>query len=95
GPLIVNGVLDAQGTPGELVASDYRPALFIMVGVLAVGFVANLLIRPVSERWHEDPAVVNAADRPAEGDDGRAESERVAVGEGTGSKTSKTDAEQS
>ncbi|MFD0853918.1 MFS transporter, partial [Actinomadura adrarensis] len=23
GPLIVNGVLDAQGTPGELVASDY------------------------------------------------------------------------
>ena len=24
-----------------------------MVGVLAVGFVANLLIRPVDERFHE------------------------------------------
>ncbi len=24
-----------------------------MVGVLVVGFVANLLIRPVAERWHE------------------------------------------
>ena len=24
-----------------------------MVGVLAVGFVANLLIRPVAERFHE------------------------------------------
>ena len=24
-----------------------------MVGVLAVGFVANLLIRPVPERFHE------------------------------------------
>ncbi len=26
---------------------------FIMVGVLAVGFIANLLIRPVNERFHE------------------------------------------
>ena len=25
GPLIVNGFLDAQGTPGELTAGDYRP----------------------------------------------------------------------
>jgi MFS family permease len=53
GPLIVNGVLDTQGTPGELVAGDYRPALFIMVGLLAVGFIANLLIRPVAAKWHE------------------------------------------
>ena len=30
-----------------------RPALFTMVGVLAVGFVANLLIRQVSDRFHE------------------------------------------
>jgi hypothetical protein len=53
GPLIVNGVLDSQGTPGQLVAGDYRPALFIMVGLLAVGFVANLLISPVAEKWWE------------------------------------------
>jgi MFS family permease len=53
GPLIINGFLDAQGKPGELVASDYGPALFTMVGVLAIGFVANLLIRPVDERFHE------------------------------------------
>jgi MFS family permease len=53
GPLIVNGVLDAQGTPGELVSGDYKPALFIMVGVLAVGFIANLLIKPVASKWHE------------------------------------------
>ncbi|HEX2073935.1 MAG TPA: MFS transporter, partial [Geodermatophilus sp.] len=53
GPLIINGVLDTQGTPGQLVASDYRPALFIMVGLLAVGFVANLLVRPVADKWHE------------------------------------------
>ncbi|MBF4161818.1 OFA family MFS transporter [Nocardioides acrostichi] len=53
GPLIVNGFLDARGTPGELVADDYRPALLTMVGVLAVGFVANLLVRPVAEKHHE------------------------------------------
>jgi MFS family permease len=53
GPLIVNRVLDTQGTPGELVAGNYRPALFIMVGLLAVGFVANLLIKPVADKWHE------------------------------------------
>jgi MFS family permease len=53
GPLIINGFLDAQGKPGALVYSDYRPALFTMIGVLAVGFVANLLIRPVAEKFHE------------------------------------------
>jgi MFS family permease len=53
GPLIVNAFLDAQGKPGTLTAAAYRPALFTMVGVLAVGFVANLLIRPVPQRFHE------------------------------------------
>ncbi|WP_405089462.1 OFA family MFS transporter [Micromonospora sp. NBC_01392] len=53
GPLIVNAFLDAQGEPGSLTASAYRPALFTMVGVLAVGLVANLLIRPVPRRFHE------------------------------------------
>ncbi len=62
GPLIVNGILDTQGTPGELVAANYKPALFTMVGVLVIGFVANLLIRPVSERWHETTPVVDAVD---------------------------------
>ncbi|MBB4912165.1 OFA family MFS transporter [Actinophytocola algeriensis] len=53
GPLIINGFLDAQGKPGQLVYSDYRPALFTMIGVLAVGFVANLLVRPVAAKFHE------------------------------------------
>lgn len=56
GPLIINGFLDAQGEPGSLTSSAYRPALFTMVGVLAVGFVANLLIRPVAEKYHEKSA---------------------------------------
>ena len=53
GPLIINGILDSQGEPGSLVADDYRPAVITMVCVLGVGFVANLLIKPVDSRFHE------------------------------------------
>jgi hypothetical protein len=53
GPLIINGFLDAQGKPGTLTAAAYQPALFTMIGILVVGFVANLLIRPVAERFHQ------------------------------------------
>ena len=57
GPLIVNKFLDAAGEPGDLVASDYYPALITMCVVLGVGFVANLLIRPVEEKHFDDEAV--------------------------------------
>lgn len=61
GPLIVNGFLDSQGTPGKLTAEAYRPALLTMIAVLAVGFVANLLVRPVDERFHEPAREVEKA----------------------------------
>ncbi|HZJ04002.1 MAG TPA: OFA family MFS transporter [Nocardioidaceae bacterium] len=53
GPLIINRFLDAQGEPGELTAAAYRPALLTMVGVLAVGFLANLAIKHVAGKHHE------------------------------------------
>jgi hypothetical protein len=56
GPLIINGFLDAQGKPGTLTATAYRPALFTMVGILALGFLANLFIRPVPDHLHEADA---------------------------------------
>jgi len=65
GPLIVNGFLDAQGKPGTLTASAYRPALFTMVGVLAIGFIANLLIRPVPERYHEPAQTTTPLEKEA------------------------------
>jgi len=63
GPLIVNGILDSSGKkPGALESGDYRAALLTMVVVLAVGFVANLLIRPVSSKFHEKGPVLDAVD---------------------------------
>lgn len=53
GPLIVNGILDTMERRGYEGAALYRPSLLVMVGVLALGFVANLLVRPVSARFHE------------------------------------------
>ncbi|MEV6287696.1 OFA family MFS transporter [Kribbella sp. NPDC051770] len=60
GPLIINGFLDREGKPGTLTESAYRPALFTMVGVLAIGFVANLLIRPVAAKFHEPSSTESA-----------------------------------
>lgn len=52
GPLVINYIRESQiaaGVPREQV---YDRTLLILAGFLAVGFVANLLIRPVAERWH-------------------------------------------
>ncbi|GIF01671.1 MFS transporter [Paractinoplanes rishiriensis] len=65
GPLIINGFLDAQGKPGSLTADAYRPALFTMVGVLAIGFIANLLIRPVPPRYHQQPGAKATPEKEA------------------------------
>ena len=53
GPLIVNAIADSETAAGKSGADLYTLSLYIMVGVLIVGFVANLLIRPVSERFME------------------------------------------
>ncbi|WP_051457615.1 L-lactate MFS transporter [Microbispora sp. ATCC PTA-5024] len=55
GPLIVNAIADAQKAAGRTGPALYTTSLYIMIGLLAVGFLANELIRPVSERYHERP----------------------------------------
>ena len=53
GPLIVNAIADAQEADGKSGAALYTLSLYIMVGVLIVGFIANLLITPVADRFLE------------------------------------------
>ncbi len=64
GPLIVNVLTDQQRDGGATGASAYRPSLLVMVGLLAVGFVANLLVRPVDSRFHEpeEPGTIDLTD---------------------------------
>jgi len=64
GPLIVNTLVDAGGG-AEAGASAYRLPLSVMVGVLAVGFVANALVKPVDPRFQEPVASGSAASTAA------------------------------
>ena len=64
GPLIVNGILDHYVSRHLNKQDAYPTILHIMCGLLVVGFVANLLVKPVAERYwmKEDvPATAGAA----------------------------------
>jgi MFS family permease len=63
GPLIVNGILDHYVAIGQPKLNAYPVILHIMTGLLIVGLVANLLVRPVAEKYWlaEKPAQPVAA----------------------------------
>ena len=63
GPLIVNGLADHETSAGKSGSDLYTISFFIMVGVLVVGFIANLMIRPVNERFHEADRAVDRDER--------------------------------
>ena len=50
GPLIVNSVVESQIAAGNEGPDLYTLSMFIMVGLLAVGLIANILMRPVAEK---------------------------------------------
>lgn len=78
GPLIVNRIADARSAAGIEGAALYLPSLVVMSVILVVGFVANLLIRAVSPRFHEpDVSAAAAALAPAS-----SVASRVGVGAG-------------
>jgi MFS family permease len=55
GPLIVNGILDHYVATGQSKAQAYPTILHIMSGLLLVGLLANLMVRPVAEKyWLKD-----------------------------------------
>ncbi|MGL5858652.1 MAG: OFA family MFS transporter [Angustibacter sp.] len=64
GPIIVNAIIERRGTPGQLTVAAYQPALLVMVGVLAVGFIANLLVRPVDPKHFVDPERDGTSSQP-------------------------------
>jgi MFS family permease len=60
GPVVVNYLHDTR--IAEQIAYDriYGPILYVMAGMLVVGWIANLLIRPVNPKWHMSEAQVQA-----------------------------------
>lgn len=51
GPVLVNYMREAQLARGVDKTSAYQTVLQVMAGLLVVGFVANLLVRPVAEKY--------------------------------------------
>ena len=52
GPVIVNYIREYQLDHGVARASAYSITMYILAGLLAVGFVCNWLVRPVPENLH-------------------------------------------
>ena len=51
GPLAITQIPEYQIRSGVPKDQAYQTTLYVLAGFLVVGFVCNLLIRPVSERW--------------------------------------------
>src|SRR5699024_3343739 len=49
GPLIVNSVVESQAKAGHEGPDLYTLSMLIMVGLLAVGLIANILMRPINK----------------------------------------------
>lgn len=52
GPVLVNYIRQYQVDHGVPAAQSYTITMYLMAGLLIVGFVCNLLVRPVASRHH-------------------------------------------
>jgi len=52
GPVLVNYIREFQIEQGVAKAEAYNVTMYIMAGILVLGFVSNLLIKPVHEKHH-------------------------------------------
>jgi MFS family permease len=60
GPVIVNYMHDTRKAAGVPPDQIYIPIFYVLAGLLAAGFVANLLIRPLNKKWFMKPEEVEA-----------------------------------
>jgi MFS family permease len=60
GPVVVNYLHDTRLASGIAPDQLYGPIFYILAGLLVVGFIANLLVRPVDPKWHMSDAEVAA-----------------------------------
>ena len=65
GPVLVNYMREYQLERGADRASAYQTVLHVMAGLLVLGFVANLLVRPVAQKyWLPEGEKTMQASRP-------------------------------
>jgi hypothetical protein len=73
GPVLVNYIREYNVTHGVPKADAYNITMYIMAGLLVIGFICNFLVKAVDKRFHMRPereaeaaaAAVGAAGEPA------------------------------
>jgi MFS family permease len=61
GPLLVNSIRQHQIDRGIPEAEAYNTTMYVLAGLLAIGFVANLMVRPLPEHHFMTEEELNAA----------------------------------
>jgi len=61
GPVVVNYMHDQRLAEGIPVDQIYGPIFYVLAAMLVVGWIANLLVRPVDSKWNMSEADVAAA----------------------------------
>jgi hypothetical protein len=55
GPVVVNYIREAQIAAGVPRDQVYDFTMYILAGMLVLGLICNMLVRPLSERWYMTP----------------------------------------
>ena len=61
GPVLVNYIREYQIEKGVPNAQAYNVTMYILAGLLVIGFICNLLVRPVAERYYMRQDELDAA----------------------------------
>ncbi|MGH8796520.1 MAG: OFA family MFS transporter [Caldimonas sp.] len=85
GPVIVNYMREYQLGLGLPRAQVYNQTMYILIGLLVIGLICNLMIRPVADKWFMTDAELAEEQRLAHE---RASAAEVGSGSGSSARTS-------
>ena len=78
GPVLIGYIREYQIERGIPAAQAYNVTMYILAGLLVVGFVCNLAVRPVAERWYMSDAELERERTLLRGVAGRTRAGRIA-----------------
>jgi hypothetical protein len=84
GPVVVNYMREYQIGLGIPVDRVYNQTMYILVGFLVIGLIANLMVKPLADKWFMTPEELAEEKRLAHD---RAQANEVGAGSGVGGTT--------
>jgi hypothetical protein len=73
GPVLVNYIREYQIDHGVARADAYSVTMYILAGLLVLGFICNWLVKPVASKHYMSPAELAAGQRAPETENQHAE----------------------